>query len=80
MAGKLAEEQKHTVGCAYLPNNGNFALQNSYVCENLQSEHKALTTATYEAKTRMNREFAREGTQTLSPARLSATLYILQKN
>ena len=21
MAGKLAEEQKHTVGCAYLPNN-----------------------------------------------------------
>ena len=61
MAGNLAEEQKYKVGWAYLPNNGNFALQNSYVCENLQSEHKALTTATYEAKTRMNTVFAGGG-------------------
>ena len=62
MAGKPAEEQKHTVGCEYLPNNENVVvLQNSYVCENLQSEHKALTTATYEAKTRMNSAFAGGG-------------------
>ncbi len=95
MAGKPATKEENTVGWgfhpnnnntmpevswAYLPNNGNFALQNSYVCENLQSEHKVLTTATYEAKTRMNSAFSGEGVQTLSPARLSATLHILQKN
>ena len=55
----------HTVGCAYLPNNENVVvLQNSCDCENLHSEHTLvhpLTTATNEAKTRMNRGFAGGG-------------------
>ena len=54
----------YTVGCAYLPNDGNFVLQNSCGCENLHSEHTVvhpLTTATNEAKTRMNRVFAGGG-------------------
>ena len=62
MAGKLAEEQKYKVGWAYLHNNRKVVvLQNSCDCENLQSEHKALTTASYEAKTRMNSAFAGGG-------------------
>ena len=67
MAGNLAEEQKYKVGWAYLHNDGNFAFQNSYVCENLGGEHKALTTATNEAKTRMNRGFARGGGSNFKP-------------
>ena len=55
----------HTVGCAYLPNNENTVVpQNSYVYENLHSEQTivtTLTTATNEAKTRMNRAFSGGG-------------------
>ncbi len=61
MAGNLAEEQKYKVGWAYLHNDGNFAFQKSYGCENLGGEHKALTTATNEAETRMNSVFAGGG-------------------
>ena len=65
MAVKLAEEQKHTVGCEYLPNNRKVVvLQNSCDCENLHSEHTlvhSLTTATYGAETRMNSAFAGGG-------------------
>ena len=68
MAGKLAEEQKHTVGCAYLPNNRKVvALKNSYGCESLTDKNTAitqlstLTTAPYGVETRMNRGFAGEG-------------------
>ena len=64
MAGKLAEEQKHTVGCAYLPNNKNIVQQNSYGCENLGGKHTLvtpLTTASYGAETRMNSAFAGGG-------------------
>ena len=68
MAGKLAEEQKHTVGCAYLPNNKKVvALKKSGGSESLHSEKTALTplstltTASYGAETRMNRGFAGGG-------------------
>ena len=68
MAGKLAEEQKHTVGCAYLPNNRKVvALKNSYGCESLTDKNTAitqlstLTTAPYGVETRMNRGFAGGG-------------------
>ena len=65
MAGKLTEEQKHTVGCAYLPNNRKVVvLKKSGGSENLHSEHTLvhpLTTATNEAKTRMNSGFAGGG-------------------
>ena len=65
MAGNLAEEQKYKVGWAYLPNNKKVVvLQNSCDCENLHSEHTLvhpLTTATNEAKTRMNSAFAGGG-------------------
>ena len=75
MAGNLAEEQKYKVGWAYLHNDGNFAFQNSYVCENLGGEHKALTKATNEAVTRMNSAFAGGGYLTSSPTRLSHTSF-----
>ena len=78
MAGKLAEEQKYKVGWAYLPNNKNVvALKKSGGSESLYSEKTAitpLTTVPYGAVTRMNSAFAGGGAQTLSPARLSATL------
>ena len=67
MAGKLAEEQKHTVGCAYLPNNKNIVQQNSCGCESLTDKNTAitplttLTTASNEAETRMNSAFAGGG-------------------
>ena len=67
MAGNLAEEQKYKVGWAYLHNDGNFAFQKSYGCENLGGEHKALTTATNEAETRMNRAFAGGGVSNFKP-------------
>ncbi len=68
MAGKLAEEQKHKVGWAYLPNSEKVvALKKSGGCESLHSEKTAitplttLTTAPYGAQTRMNRGFAGGG-------------------
>ena len=67
MAGNLAEEQKYKVGWAYLHNDGNFAFQNSYVCENLGGEHKALTKATNGAEIRMNRAFAGGGVSNFKP-------------
>ena len=61
MAGKLAEEQINTVGCAYLPNNKNIVQQNSYVCENLHGEQTLVTPLTHAPETRMNRAFAGGG-------------------
>ena len=68
MAGKLAEEQKHTVVCEYLPNNKKVvALKNSCGCESLTDKNTAitplttLTTAPYGAQTRMNSAFAGGG-------------------
>ena len=78
MAGKLAEERIDNTGWEYLPNNKKVvALKKSGGRESLHSENTAitpLTTATNEAETRMNSVFAGGGAQTLSPARLSATL------
>ena len=68
MAGKLAEEQKHKVGCAYLHNNKNtVVLQNSSDCENWDCEHivvtpfTTLTTVPYRAKTLVLSGFAGGG-------------------
>ena len=84
MAGILAEEQKHKVGCAYLPNNKNVvASQNSCGCENWDCEHivvtplSTLTTAPYGAVTRMNSAFAGGGVSNFKPHK--AFTYIIQK-
>ena len=68
MAGKLAEEQKHKVGWAYLPNSEKVvALKKSGGSESLHGEKTALTplstltTAPYGAETRMNSAFAGGG-------------------
>ena len=60
-------QSAHTVGWAYLHNDGNFAFQKSYGCENLTDKNTSitplstLTTAPYGAETRMNRAFAGGG-------------------
>ena len=74
MAANLAIKQENTVGCAYLHNNKNtVVLQNSSDCENWDCEHivvtpfTTLTTAPYEAETRMNRGFAGGGVSNFKP-------------
>ena len=76
MAGKLAEERIDNTGWAYLHNNKNtVVLQNSSDCENWDCEHivvtpfTTLTTAPYEAETRMNSAFAGGGGSNSKPSK-----------
>ena len=72
MAANCATKEEFIVGWGFHPNRNNIVQQNSNGCENLGGEHKALTTATNEAETRMNSGFARGGGYlTSSPTRLS---------
>ena len=61
MAANCATKEEFIVGWGFHPNRNNIVQQNSNGCENLGGEHKALTTALNEAKTRMNSAFATIG-------------------